>query len=458
MNTQIGTLSSKKSFSRTVAALVVPIAIQNLINVAVQGADVIMLGQLDEISISAASLAGQVQFVLILVLFGLASGASVLTAQYWGKGNIRAIEKVMSIALRISFVTSLIFFAAVNIAPVSIMQIFSPEEAVVREGAAYLRYVSPSYLIISFTVVYLNILRSVEKVIISTITYSITLFANIGFNSVLIFGLFGMPKMGAAGAALGTSLARIVELAIVAIYAKTNKTVRLKIKDFVRWHSVLLKDFRKYSLTTTFNELVWSLGITAYAVIIGHLGAQVVAANSVAQVIRQLATVVSFGVANASAVLIGKALVANAAKTALNYAKRMMRLAFITGAIGSVVILALRPFITNMVNLPPKSDEYLLYIMLLMSVYVIFQAINATAIVGVFRGGGDIRIGIILDSGTMWGFGILLGLLGAFVLNWPVWVLLVIVMLDEVIKLPFCIWRYKSKKWMKNVTRAEIGD
>lgn len=447
-----------KSFYATVAALVVPMALQNLINVAVQSADVIMLGQVGEISLSAASLAGQIQFVLMMMLFGLASGASVLTAQYWGKGDMRAIEKITSIALRASLLLALVFMAAVYITPHGLMRIFTPEADVISEGVKYLQLVAPSYLIMAVTVVYLNIMRSVEKVIVSTVTYSISLLANIGFNSIFIFGLLGAPKMGVAGAALGTTLARCVELIIVAIYAARNPLVRLRIKDYVRTHKVLLLDFRKYALPTTINELLWSTGVSAYAVIIGHMGRQVVAANSVAQVVRQLATVVSFGIANAAAIMIGKAIGAGNPKQALDYSKRILRVALVTGCVGAVLILVLRPFIPGFVNISSQAKEYLLYQLILMSGYVILQTINATAIVGIFRGGGDTRTGLILDAGCMWGFSILFGFLAAFVFHWPVRVVLVIILLDEVIKVPLCLLRYKSKRWLRNVTRNQIEE
>lgn len=444
---------SSRVFYRTVAALVVPMALQNLINVGVQSADVVMLGRVGEEVLSAASLAGQVQFVMMLIFFGLSSGAAVLCAQYWGKGDTRTIEKVMSIALRIAACVALVFFTAAMLIPITLMRIFTPDAEVIAYGVQYLRYAAPGYLIIAFTNTYLNIMRSVEKVIISTIVYFISLVVNVILNAVLIFGLLGVPAMGIAGAALATTLARAVELLIVVGYAVHNPILRLHKKDFFTSHGQLLKDFLRYAMPTTLNEMLWGLAISANAVIIGHLGAQAVAANSVAQVVRQLATVVSFGVANAAAILVGKAIGAGDEPLARRNASRMLRLSFFTGLVGGGLILLIRPFVANTMNLSPEADGYLRYLLLLMSVYVVFQALTGCLVVGILRGGGDTRFGLFLDAGTMWGFSIVWAALAAFVFHAPIEVVFAIILCDEAIKVPIGLLRYKSGRWLRNVTR-----
>ncbi len=445
--------TEKKQFAKTVAALVIPMAIQNLINVGVQSADVVMLGMVGQTALSAASLAGQVQFVMMLVFFGLASGASVLTAQYWGKGDTRTIEKVIAISLRISISVALIFAVSAVVFPQYLMRIFTPEQALITEGARYLRLVAPSYLIVAFTSVYLTILRSVEKVIISTVVYSISLFVNIGFNAIFIFGLFGMPEMGIAGAAIGTTLARIVELVIVSIYMAKNKMIRLRWKDFFTKHGVLMQDFMRYAMPTMINELVWSLGVATNAVIIGHLGEAAVAANSVGNVTRQLATVVSFGVANATAIMIGKALGTGDMDTAKLYAKRMVRLAMTSGLCGGLLIVAIRPIILSFMRLSDQANGYLSFLLFVLAGYVLLQTFNATMIVGVFRGGGDTRFGLFLDTVCMWGFSILISAVAAFIFHWPVEVVYIIIMADEIVKMPLALIRYKKGVWLRNVTR-----
>ena len=198
--------------------------------------------------VSGSSLAGQVQFILTLFFFGLTSGAAILTAQYWGKGDTRTIEIVMGIALRFALIVGIIFTAAVLLFPYPIMRIFSPEKEVIEQGARYLRVVAPSYLFMSITIIYLNIMRSVERVIISTVVYLVSLFLNIILNAIFIFGLLGCPAMGIAGAALGTTIARGAELAIVLLYSARNKVVRFRARDIFVRDKPLLSDFVRYSL------------------------------------------------------------------------------------------------------------------------------------------------------------------------------------------------------------------
>ena len=446
-----------RSFYRAVFSLVVPMALQNLINVAVTSADVIMLGMVEDQNVlPAASLAGQVQFIMTLFLFGLTSGAAVLTSQYWGKGDIRAVEKVLGITLRFSMGIGALFTAAVLLFPTPIMHIFTPDPAVAAQGVIYLRIVCFSYLLMSVTMVYLNILRSVERVVISTVIYLISLMANILINGVLIFGLFGLPAMGIAGAAVGTLCARALELMIAVAYSRRRDVpIRLHPRELLVRDRLLFLDFLRYSIPVTLNELMWGLGTSMVAVVIGHLNNDAVSANAVAQVARQLATVISFGIAGAAAILIGKAIGEGRTAVAEDYARRFIRLTLISGAAGAAVVLAVRPLMLAAMSLTPVAREYLSLMMIAMAAFVFCQAYNSTLVVGVFRAGGDTRFGLALDVGTMWGGSILLGALAAFVFQWSVPAVYMMLLSDELLKIPFSTWRYKGKKWLRNVTREE---
>lgn len=444
----------RRSFYRSVFSLVLPMALQNLINVAVTSTDVIMLGSVGETVLSACSLAGQVQFIMTLIFFGLTSGAAVLTAQYWGKGDTNTIEKTIGIAMRISLLVAIFFTTVVMLFPAQVMSIFTPETPVIEEGVTYLRIVSLSYILTSITIVYLNIMRSVERVVISTIVFLCSFVCNIIINSLLIFGLFGLPKLGIAGAAIGTVVARALELTITLIYSRRKANpVRLRFSYLFVRNKLLFRDFFKFSIPVTLNELMWGLGVSMNSVVIGHLGSTVVAANSVAQVTRQLATVVAFGLANATAIMIGKAIGGNFYDRAEAYAKRFVKLTLVAGAVGAVVVLLVGPIASATLNLSDEAKGYLSIMMLVMSYFVIGQAFNTTMIVGVFRAGGDTKFGLFLDVATMWGGSILMGALCAFVFHWSVPWVYVVLMSDEILKLPFSAWRYKTKKWLKNVTR-----
>lgn len=446
--------AESKQFYKMVFFLVLPMALQNLINVGVTSTDVIMLGKVGETSLSASSLAGQVQFIMTLIFFGLTSGAAVLTAQYWGKKDIRTIEKVMGISMRFAIIIAIIFTLLALLIPEQIMSIFTNEPAVNAEGVSYLRIICLSYIFVAMTMIYLNIMRSVERVIISTIVYLCSLVANFVLNWIFIFGKFGLEPMGIKGAALATLIARIIELCVVIFYAtKINKQVKFHIKDLWNFDKVLMKDFFRYSIPVMLNELFWGAGMAANAAIIGHLGQSVVAASSVTQVIRQLSMVITFGLANATAIILGKTIGEQKEELAKKYAKRLVHMTIIVGVVGSVVVLVAGQIAGRGLSLSQDAAYYLNIMIFIMAYFVIAQAYNTTMIVGVFRAGGDTKFGLVLDATTMWGASILLGALAAFVFHWPIPIVYMIIMSDEIIKLPLSTWRYRSMKWVRNVTR-----
>ncbi len=441
-------------FYKSVLALVLPMAVQNLINVGISSLDVIMLGKVGETVLSASSLANQIQFIMTMIFFGVTSGACVLTAQYWGKGDRRTIEKVMGIALRISLTTGILFTLAVLFFPAPLMSLFTNEPDVIAEGVKYLQIVGYSYLFMSITMVYLNIMRSVEKVIISTVVYSVSLVTNGVLNAIFIFGLLGLPAMGISGAALATSIARLVELIIVLVYAyRPGQPVRLRFSDIFTRDPQLFRDFLRYSIPVTLNEMMWGGGVSMITAIIGHMGQSAVAANSVAQVTRQLATVVAFGIANATAIMIGKAIGEGSEDKAEDFGRRFVWLTVIAGVVGGIVVLIVSPIASSTLTLTGQAREYLTFMMFVMSYFVIGQAFNTTMVVGVFRAGGDTKFGLLEDTIAMWGISILVGFLGAFVFGWSVQAVYVVLLSDEIIKIPVNWWRYKTKIWLRNVTR-----
>ena len=442
------------SFYRTVIALVVPMALQNLINVGVTAADVIMLGAVGEDALSGASLAGQVQYIMTLFLFGLTSGATVLTAQYWGKGDKDAIEKILGIAVKTAVFVTALFTAAALVVPGLLLRIFTSDPVVIAEGIKYLRIVAFTYVMIGITQAYLYIMRSVERVIVATVVYLLSLICNIIMNSIFIFGLFGLPAMGVSGAALGTLCARILEVVLVAGYARFfNKDIKLRLRYVIHTDKVLFGDFMKYALPVVINEVMWGLGTAANTAILGHMGSPVVAANSVAQVARQLATVVSFGLSSAAAIYLGKTIGEKKMEHARAYAKRFIGLSLIMGVLGGAVILIASPVASAFLSLSAEAKDYLRIMFFVMSYFVVGQAFNTTMVVGIFRSGGDTRFGLILDVSTMWCCSILLGFLAAFVFKLSVPVVYMILMSDEIIKIPITFWRYRSCKWLRDVTR-----
>lgn len=445
---------NKKDFYRKVLILVLPMALQNLINVGVTSSDVIMLGRVGEKVLSGASLGGQIYFIMTLIFFGLTSGASVLTAQYWGKQDTETIEKILGMTLRLSVIVSLAFTIVTLCIPQYLMRIFTSDPEVVVQGAMYLRIVCFSYLPASLTMVYLNVMRSIERVTISTLVYFVSFIANIILNAIFIFGLLGCPVMGVRGAALGTTIARLIELCIVIYYSRVcNREVKIRFQYFKSTEKWLFRDFMHFSLPVVLNEMLWGLGTSTNTAILGHLGSAVTAANSVAQVIRQLAMVICFGLANATAILIGKSIGEGRMDQAKEYGKRFKNLSIILGLCGSVVVLIARPVVMSFMTVSEEAIGYMGIMLYVMAYYVICQAFNTTMIVGIFRAGGDTKYGLAADVSTMWFGSIILGYIAAYVLKLNVTAVYMIVMCDEILKIPLCIYRYRSYKWLKDVTR-----
>ncbi|MFV0363771.1 MAG: MATE family efflux transporter [Suipraeoptans sp.] len=449
---------NKRLFYGQVFALTLPMALQNLINVGVTATDVLMLGRVSEVSLSGASLGGQIQFIMTLILMGITSGATVLSAQYWGKRDIKAIEKILGMSLFFGVAVSLLFSIMALTIPQYLMRIFSNEQDVIAEGVKYLRIVGISYIFASVAQVYLYVMRSIEKVIIATFVYLISLMINFTVNAVLIFGLFGAPRMGVQGAAIGTLIARIIEFTIVFVYAKyKNDIIKVRFKYIFKIDKPLLRDFMVYSLPVVMNELFWGGGTSANTAIIGHMGSAAVAANSVVQVTRQLSMVITFGIANATAIIIGKTIGEKKIALAKAYGHQFLKMTVVLGIAGAGIILIISPIARATLALSPQTMEYLEIMFIVMAYFAFCQAINSTLVVGVFRAGGDTKFGLILDVTSMWCCSILIGFIAAFVLKLSVPVVYVILLSDEVIKLPFTLKRYFGYKWLRDVTREEVN-
>lgn len=447
-------MNEKKNFYRRVAGLVIPMALQNLMNVAVQSADVVMLGRVGEKALSAASLGGQVNFILSLFLFGLASGAAVLCAQYWGKRDTHSIETIMGICMRFSLLIGL----AVTVFTMAflglIMRVLTSDEQVKVLGVEYLRAVCISYLLMTFTSVYLNIMRSMERVVVSTVVYGASLLINIVINALLIFGVGPFPKLGVVGAAVGTVIARLAECVMVLIHNKwKNDLIHVSPRLLFVKNRELFSDFVKISGPVILNEVLWGLGMSATAAILGQLGSAAASANAIVQVVRQLSTVVTFGVANAAAIVVGKAIGEGNRKVARVYGDRFVRIIAVSGAAGSAIVLLVRPVVMAVMELTPVARGYLSVMMLMMAAYVWLQAFNTLMVVGIFRGGGDTSFGLMLECVGLWGGSVFLGSMAAFVLKWSVPLVFAVILLDEYVKLPFVIWRYRTYKWLRDVTR-----
>ena len=454
----LGAPGEKRAFCRSARRITLPIIVQNFMDCAVSAADVVMLSFVSQEALSASSLAGQVNFIFSMFLFGTSGGAAIMTAQYWGKKDTRTIEKVQGIALRFTVLIACLFALAAFFLPRQVMGIYTNDSALIGEGIKYLRAVAASYVLNGFCSVYLCTMRSVERVGFSAVVHSGAVVMNVLLNACFIFGVGPFPRLGITGVALATSVTRALEAVVCVIDSRRNGILTLRLGDITGHYPVLLRDFIRYALPATGNDMIWGMAFTVYSVILGHMSADVVAANSLNSTVRSLATVVCYAVSGASGVILGKVMGEGRLREAKVYAARLLRQSVYTSAAGGLLLLALRPLLMGLTDISyfKLSDTAVGYfgtMLYISSYYVLGQSINSILISGIFRAGGDVKFGLVCDTFAMWAYAVPVGLIAAFVLKLPpMWVYFVLC-LDEFVKIPVVIAHYFKYKWLRNITR-----
>lgn len=442
-------------FFRQLFALVLPIAAQNLLSALVSASDALMLGLLDQSSLSAVSLAAQVQFVLSLFFAALTIGSGVLAAQYWGKGDTEAVEHVLMTALRASVLTAAVFFLAARFSPAFLMRLLTNEPELIALGVPYLQTASWSYLFMGVSQVYLCIMKNSGRTLRSTVYGSSALIMNLVLNALLIFGLLGLPRLGITGAALATSLARAAELALVLAENLRPEVVRIRFHGGTVQRAGLRRDFWKYTLPVLANELVWGGGVTVFTAITGRLGVDAVAANSIASIVLNVAACVCLGIGTGSGIIVGNELGRGELALAKEYGRRLYRTSLAAGIVSGAVILAASPLLLRLIpQMSGAARQYLQGMLLVCALYMVGKALNSTAVAGIFCAGGDTRFGLLCDAVTTWIVVIPAGLLAAFVLKLPVLAVFCVLHLDEFVKLPFVYRHYKKYGWVRNLTET----
>ncbi len=449
-------LKKDYEFSRQLIKLVLPIAFQHFMLALVSASDAWMLGALSQDALSAASLASQITFVENLFLAAMTIGLSIFAAQFWGSKDIASFEKIFAYVLHITVVISLVFFVASALAPQLLMQIFTNDETLISLGATYLRVVAPSFVLTAVSQIYLCMLKNSARASLASAISATSVVLNILLNALLIFGLLGLPQLSVAGAALATVLARIVEVIWCLAECKARPSVKLRREFLFKITQELKQKFWKYSRPVMCNEIVWGVGFTMFSVILGHLDTDAVAANSIANVVKNLSICFCLGLASGGGIMVGNLLGAGDLEEAKSYGSRLTALSVIFGAVSGLIILILSPLIIHFSNLSDQSTEYLKYMLIICSYYLIGKSINSTTIAGIFCAGGDSKFGLLCDGITMWFVIVPAGFIAAFVLNLPVMIVYFILNLDELIKLPAVYYNYKKYKWVKNLTGKEV--
>lgn len=441
-----------KKFFRTMTKIAVPIILQNLILSSLNLIDVAMIGGLGDSAIASVGLANQYFFLLNLLLFGVASGSSIFTAQYWGNRDIKGIRKVLGICLICGVTAASIFTLAGLFIPEIILGLFSPDKVVVQLGAKYLRIVAFSYIITSVTFSYSLVLRSTGNVKVPMVVSMIALSTNTLLNYILINGKFGAPAMGVEGAALATVIARALEATFLLYLVYSRKmVVAASIKDMKAFDRKYLFEFFKITVPVILNESIWALGVTIYSVVYAYMGTSVVASTNIAGTIERITWVIFMGLGNACAIMIGNKLGQGENKVVIDYAKRFLTLGAVMALFMGVVVYLTSPFALSLIKASSEVTEFARLNLLVFSCILWARVLNFIIIIGILRSGGDTTFSLFIDVGGVWLVGIPMALLGAFILKLPVYWVYAMVAMEEIFKLIFGIPRVLSQKWINNL-------
>jgi len=445
------TTINNSDFRKKLTSLIVPMTLQNFVFALIPVSDSLMLVALDQDAMSAVSLSAQIMLVLNLFLLGITSGANMFAAQYWGKGDKRAIEKVAGYSVFLTIPVILLFFFSAFFTPRALISIYSNVPSIIAYGESYLRVVSFAYIFMSLAMLFESVLKNTGFVKPCTVISIISVFLNIVLNAVFIFGLFGAPRMEAAGAALATTISNGFAC-FTCLYLLLKKcSVKIRFKDIFHLDNDIRRDFSKYSAPYLANQLIWGIGFTMISVIIGHMGSDATAANSIVAIVKDIVSCLCFALASGGAIVVGNELGANRLDVGKEYGDRILKLGIISGLVLGILTALSTPIVIRIVNLTPTATEYLIAMLLMCSYYICGRSINSVVIGGILGAGGDTKFGFICDTVTMWVFIVPVGMLAAFVWNLPVIAVYFILNLDEMIKIPVVLMYYKKYKWVKNI-------
>lgn len=440
----------KRSLRKEIVRLALPIALQQFMTALVGACDAIMLGKLSQDAMSAVSLATQVTFVFNLFMFAFMAGENMFVAQYYGKGDYTGISQVFSLVTKICGCIAVVFLAGTLFFPEQLMRILTNEETLIVLGSEYLRVIGISYVFSGIAQTFLAIMKNCGAVNMSTLINGVMVILNIALNAVFIFGLSGFPKMGIKGAALATVLATVVQFLWSVGYVLCRiRAVKFSLRSCEK---KLFGRFWQKAVPLLINNLAWGIGFSMYSVIMGHLGTDAVAANGIANISKNLVVCFCLGLGNAGSIIVGNRLGADRLQEAKEVGETLTKTAIIAGIVSGLVLIAVSPFITKMVDLTPTARGYLQKMLLISSYYIAGKSVNCMTIGGIFAAGGDSKFGMLCDSVTLWCIIVPLGCICAFILKLPVMVVYFVLNLDEIIKLPVVYKHYKKYKWIKNLT------
>lgn len=449
---ELKNIAEDKKFIRKTIAIMIPIALQGLLNTSLNLVDTVMIGSLGQSSIAAVGLANKVFFVFTLLLFGIVSGSSILTAQYWGKNDIKNIRKVLGMSLIIGLIGSVIFVIPSLICPEIVMSIFTPNENIIKIGASYLAIAAISYPLTAITNVYIALLRGVNQVKAPVLVTLVSIVIKVLLNYILIFGHFGMPALGVQGEAIATLIARVFECTcILSIVYFEKGPAAAKFKELLSFNKEFVKLYFSTVSPVILNEFMWGLGVTMYSLVYGRMGDGAVAAITITQTVEQIIMVIFQGISAATAVVLGNELGANKLEDAKIHAKYFVILQFIFTLIMGIICFFIRIPLIRLFNVTDIVGADISKCLIVFILYIPFKMFNFVNIVGILRSGGDTKAALMLDITGVWCVGIPLAYLGGILLEVPIYSVYAMVTLEEIYKFILGFRRYKQRVWLKNL-------
>lgn len=439
-------------FSKRVLSIAVPITIQNVISSGLNLVDNIMIGNLGPLPIAAVGLVNQFMFILMLVSFGCASGSGIFVAQYWGVKDVGNIEKTIEHILKVTYGLSIIFFIVLFFFPEQMLGFFSKDIEVIKAGIPYAKIVSFTTLMTSFSFIIAMALRTVEKARIPMYVSLVALGFNTIGNYLLIFGIGPFPELGVTGAAIATLLSRFVEFLIYVYLVSSRKyPIKLSLKGFFSFDRVFFKKLMKYASPVIINELLWSLGMTAYTLVFARMSTSAVVVRNISSTIENFGFVFFGGISSATVVLVGSELGRKKYDLAKQYAKRFLRLTAIAGAIAGLSIILFSRVIIDFYNVDEFIRGTVLTVIIIVGAAQPVKMLNGVNIVGVLRSGGETKFAMMLEIVSLWFIGVPLVAIAGLVLHWPIAAVYVCTIIEEVFKVTIGLKRYRSGKWIKNL-------
>lgn len=449
------------AFYREVALLAIPLILQNLITNSLGLLDTFMVGRLGDAEMAAVTLANIPIFVVQLMVFGFQSGSSVLISQFYGKGDHDSINRVMGLGIYVAGGLSLLFGCVMFFLPEPFMALFGNELAVIALAARYAKVVAFSFFFDSIAQVYIAAHRSMADPKLGLGILATAMVSNTILNYALIFGRLGAPKLGIEGAALATFLSRVIEFAIAVVHACVGRRFRVRPSVMFRPNGEMTGKFLRYASPVVLNETAWGLGTSLYPTIMGHMeGSQaILAAFGISGNIEKVATVMVFAVAGTAAIIIGREIGAGRREHVYEIGLALDTLAFLLGLAVGLGLIALTfvffsPVLYPMFNLSPQAAEIATMMNVVTFSFLSVRSFNSTNIVGVLRGGGDVRMAAVLDLSPLWLVALPCAALAGLVFQWGIFPVYLCISLDNVVKFFMGMWRLRSGKWIRDVTMA----